>query len=208
MTEITTVKTVSMTTVEIAKQTGKEHRNVIRDARKMFESLEISPLSFERSIKDARGKVRKCYNLPKREVLILVSGYSIKLRAAIIDKLEELEKEADTIGTLSPTELIIQSAQALLVVEQEQSKIKARLAIVEARQCTDPGYFSITAYANITKTQVDTRTAKHLGKQATQLSKDNGLSVDKTPHERWGYVNTYSEKVLKKVFASYRDLFI
>ena len=47
----------------------------------MFEELE-----FEFSYKDTSGKSNTAYKLPKREAMILASGYSIKLRALIIDK--------------------------------------------------------------------------------------------------------------------------
>ena len=84
---------VSMTTVEIAERTGKEHRNVLRDTRIMLTELygEEGALKFERSYISEQNKRLPCYRLPKREVLVLVSGYSIPLRAAIVDRLEELE---------------------------------------------------------------------------------------------------------------------
>lgn len=84
--------TLTMSSLEIAELTGKEHRNVMRDIRKMLESLENgNALSFERVYTDSKGETRPCYHLPKRECLILVSGYDVPLRAKIIDRWMELE---------------------------------------------------------------------------------------------------------------------
>lgn len=85
---------VTMTTVEIAEQTGKRHYHVLRDCKNMLSKLydKKDPPKFGATYV-TKGRYNKCYILPKREILVLVSGYSIKLRAAIIDRLEELEKQ-------------------------------------------------------------------------------------------------------------------
>lgn len=86
-------KNASMTTVEIAEQTGKRHDNVLRDTRAMLVELygEKDLLTFEEMSKDTYGRERKCYSLPKDEVLCLVAGYSTPLRMKIIKRLDELE---------------------------------------------------------------------------------------------------------------------
>ena len=91
----TTSHAVTMTSGEIADLTGKEHKNVIRDIRTMLDDLKAdgSDLSHVHEDKDARGYTA-CFKLPKRETLILVSGYSTELRARIIDRWQELEAKA------------------------------------------------------------------------------------------------------------------
>jgi hypothetical protein len=92
--EITLSKSATtMTTVEIAKQTGKRHDHVMRDTENMLTELygnEGCP-RFGGTYTDVQNKQRPCYYLPKNEVLTLVSGYSIPLRAKIIRRLDELE---------------------------------------------------------------------------------------------------------------------
>lgn len=86
---------IRMTTVDVAEQTGKEHRNVLRDTRNMLTELygEGGLLRFEQSYINDQGKNQPCYALPKIELLTLISGYSIPLRAKIITRLEQLEIE-------------------------------------------------------------------------------------------------------------------
>ncbi|EIK3658337.1 Rha family transcriptional regulator, partial [Campylobacter coli] len=88
-------KEISLTSLEIAELTGKEHRNVTRDIETYLEKVvEGGVLKFEQCYQSPKnGQFYKCYRLPKREVLILVSGYSVELRAKIIDRLEYLENE-------------------------------------------------------------------------------------------------------------------
>lgn len=84
-----------MSSREIAKLTGKLHRNVMRDATNMLvelHGLEVA-LKFEHYYIASNGKRNPELLLPKRETLILVSGYSVELRARIIDRWMELEEQ-------------------------------------------------------------------------------------------------------------------
>lgn len=80
-----------MSSREIAELTGKMHKNVMRDISAMLTGLKSEPSDFEGSYIDPTGRTLPCFNLPKRETMILVSGYSIPLRARIIDRWMELE---------------------------------------------------------------------------------------------------------------------
>ena len=84
----------TMSSLEIAGLTGKQHKNVMRDIRETLRAVDIDGLKFElletRGIN--KGKV-KLYNLPRRECDLIVSGYSPKYRLAIIDRWQALEIE-------------------------------------------------------------------------------------------------------------------
>lgn len=85
--------TITMSSVEIAKICNKRHDHVMRDIRNMFAELNLDAPQFWGTYKTAQGNEYQCFFLPKREVMILVSGYRIDLRAKIIDRLNELESQ-------------------------------------------------------------------------------------------------------------------
>lgn len=81
----------TMSSREIAELTGKEHDNVRRDIKNMAEALS---LTFEEKVEPSSGgRPARVYMLPKRETLILVSGYNLAMRAKIIDRWQELEAQ-------------------------------------------------------------------------------------------------------------------
>ncbi|WP_375644172.1 MULTISPECIES: phage antirepressor KilAC domain-containing protein [unclassified Bartonella] len=100
--------TQTMSSIEIAEVCGKQHKNVMRDIKQIFNELKFEPVDFIGTYIDAKGESRPCYNLPKRECLILVSGYNTTLRAKIIDRWQELEKQVATpqIDYSSPQAMI------------------------------------------------------------------------------------------------------
>ncbi len=81
-----------MSSREIAELTGKLHKNVMADIRKMLTELGYQPAEFSARYIDGKGESRECFNLPRREVEILLTGYSVPLRAKVIDRLHELEQ--------------------------------------------------------------------------------------------------------------------
>jgi phage antirepressor YoqD-like protein len=111
---------VRMSSREIAKLTGKDHKHVLRDIRAMLcdlyprPGIDPSTLSFEEKgaansldsiaqkqaienkgltmSRDNLGDISEIL-LPKRETLVLISGYRVDLRARIIDRWQELETQ-------------------------------------------------------------------------------------------------------------------
>ena len=77
-----------MSSREIAELTGKQHAHVMRDICKMLIDLEEEDGDASRFggiYRDAYEREKPEYHLPKRQSLILVSGYDVHLRARIID---------------------------------------------------------------------------------------------------------------------------
>ena len=64
--------TSTMSSREIAELCGKRHDNVMTDIRNMLELLKIQSPEFLGDYKDDKGRTYPCFNLPKRETLILV----------------------------------------------------------------------------------------------------------------------------------------
>lgn len=62
---------LTMSTVEIAELTDKDHFNVLNDARKMLADLKKDALSFQAIFFDSYGRPQPCLNLPKLECLTL-----------------------------------------------------------------------------------------------------------------------------------------
>lgn len=80
---------LTMSSREIAELTGKRHDNVMRDIRVMLAELHGEggvPKFEDTQTHPQNGQCYPVFNLPKRETLILVSGYSVQMRARIIDR--------------------------------------------------------------------------------------------------------------------------
>ena len=87
---------LAMSSLDIAETTGKRHDHVMRDIRNMLTELhgENDVPRFGGVYAGANGEDRPCFNLPEREFMILVTGYSVTRRAKVIDRWKQLEAAA------------------------------------------------------------------------------------------------------------------
>lgn len=84
----------TMSSQELADLTGKEHRDVLADIRKILIALfgeEGIPRFEDTQVNLENKKSYQIFRLPKRECLILISGYSAEFHARIIERWQELE---------------------------------------------------------------------------------------------------------------------
>lgn len=109
--------TLTMSSREIAELCEKRHDHVMADIRKMLDELNLSSPDFSGQYKTVDGRMQPCFFLPKREVMILVSGYRIDLRAKIVDRLEELENQQKLPSNY------LQALKALVESEEEKQTL-------------------------------------------------------------------------------------
>ncbi|AUS02147.1 Rha family regulatory protein [Vibrio phage 2.095.A._10N.286.46.E10] len=82
-----------MSSREIAELTEKEHKTVMRDIRVMLKDLGHGTDLYLGQY-SSNNRMYDEYNLPKRETLLLVSGYMLHVRVKIVDRLELLESRS------------------------------------------------------------------------------------------------------------------
>lgn len=140
---LTSRPAATMTSREIADLTGKEHRNVMRDIRTMLVELhgEDRLLSFEQTVERPNPSGGAAINsivfvLPKREALVLVSGYSVELRAKIVDRWQDLEAgAAPALNLRQPGQMLAVAMQLAEICQEQQAQLVAqapKVAFAEA----------------------------------------------------------------------------
>ena len=118
-----------MSSKRIAEKTGKDHSHVIRDIGNMIDELLKDDPNLDDSdyqiVKDNRGYVSEIV-LNERLSLCLASGYSIKLRMAIIDDWALLKSQQVSLPQTF--------AQALQLAADQAKKIEDQQKVIEYHQ--------------------------------------------------------------------------
>ena len=94
MTQIININKVqTMTSLEIAELTGKQHFHVMEAIRKMEPAWKkIAASNFRLgTYKDANGQLRPCYQLTKTECLYIATKFNDEARAKLVLRWQELE---------------------------------------------------------------------------------------------------------------------
>lgn len=118
-----------MSSREIADLTGKQHAHVMRDIRIMLDELwgNDGQSRFGSSYLNAQNKPQPCYNLPKHETMVLLTGYSVTLRSRILARWQELE--AGAAPAPKPATREQQIANALLLSQEIIAEKDEQIAV-------------------------------------------------------------------------------
>ncbi len=126
----------TMSSLEIAKLTGRRHDNVMHDIRQQLEELGQDALELQGSYKDSYNRSKPCFNLPRREVDILLSGYSTAMRAAVVDRWLELEAERK-LGSLAIPNNLAGALMLASVLEGERSILAYQVETLKQQVAED-----------------------------------------------------------------------
>lgn len=205
----------TMSSLEIAKLTGKQHKHVIVDIESLL-AYYLTIYSAEKSAqlvktgtyKDSSNKSNKCYLLSKEAALDLITGYSLPHRHAVNQRWLELESQQQPFKV--PTNFIeaMQLATATLIENQSlQAKIendKPKVEFADAIRNTD-ARVSIGDFAKVIGTGQN-RLFERLrqdgflmsNNRPYQSSIDRGLmvSIEQKPHVDTNGVSHPSFKTL------------
>ena len=112
-----------MTSLDIAELCGKPHNDILKAIRKMeLAWVKINGGKFSLvEYKDSKGELRPCYSLSKTETLYIATKFKDDMRAKLVLRWEELERERLEQRFLQrPTELrLLATAQEVLHESEE-----------------------------------------------------------------------------------------
>lgn len=126
----------TMSSREIAELTGKQHFHVKRDIEVMLEQLEEDASKFGDIYRDAKNRAQTEYHLDRYHTEVLVTGYDVHRRAAVIRRWMELEQQAtqqvDPIQVLSDPAamrgLLLTYTEKVLALEHELEEQAPKVA--------------------------------------------------------------------------------
>ena len=163
-----------ITSLDIAKLTGKEHRNVLRDIRNMepawekLHQLKFEQMQIRENLPNNGYRLRTVYALTKLECLYIATKYDDVSRAKLVLRWEELEKE-----DVRRKKEEVSASPKLLATEREilRKGDEIRRGQIEKENAPADGCFTISEVAEMLKTSVK-ELNQFLVKQDIQFRRD------------------------------------
>lgn len=144
----------TITSLEIARIAGKQHKNMMRDIRNMEPAwVKNTGLNFElSSYRDSTGRALPCYVLTKMESLFVTSKFNDDQRAKLILRWMDLElKEQE------------RKRKAMEQIIEQQQMLSERLE--DAEEDADYAREVLQSHGTLTSTQI----AKEMGMSARRM---------------------------------------
>lgn len=195
----------TMSSKEIASVTRKAHKHVIRDIREMIADLEKDGpvLGHLSELKDSRGYTT-CFHLDRDLTDTLMTGYSARMRYAVVRRWRELEGQAEARQTVAANgtkvigELAIMECFTRLLKPAASSQMMMLTKIAQNNGLDPqflPGYAIDAAPDAAGGSSMPT-------KAVTALIKDNGIActapVFNLALERHGFLKIMTRKNSKQ----------
>jgi len=173
---------VAMSSLRIAEVTGKEHYDVLKTCKKIFEELELGEGKFALSYLTEQNKKSKHYMLPEFEFNMVISGYSIKYRASLIRELMEYRKG---VKQLTPLE---QAQETMAMLEREIKAEKHENMLLEQFIDNTMGTEGLVTFETASKLIYD-KYAFSVGRNTLfDLLRTNGvLMANNNPYQRYAH---------------------
>lgn len=182
----------TMSSMEIAELCEARHNDVIATIQRLFEQgvLRESRDTLREHRRAEGGRPTRVYDLTKRDTLVVASGYNAKLRARIIDRWEEAERQLrarTVVPDFRDPDFLLK-----LVVGYAQDK-KALLGQVAEMEVTVAAFDQI---ADASGSMCVRDTAKHLG--LGQKALYEWLRLNKWTYRRVGMAHdlAYQDKIV------------
>ena len=174
----------TMSSLEIAELTGKQHKNVMQAIRNMEPAwLKVNGLKFQLvEYKDSKGELRPCYQLTKTECLYIATKFNDEARAKLVLRWQELELQE------------LKRRQQLCLPEPEEILRLADHIMGEALAEMNAG-----AEDTLTATQV-AKTFNMTVFDFNQVLRDMGIQY--RSHGRWNIADNLSDRDLVR-FRTY-----
>ena len=112
---------ITMSSIDIAHELNKRHDHIMRDIRNQLDQQGLGHPIYGGTYTTKQNKVLDCFSLDYDQTMILISGYSIPLRAKIIKRWTDLEKNN---RPEPPTQLQLAEQVVELLKEREANKDK------------------------------------------------------------------------------------
>lgn len=168
------IKKETMTSLEIAEVTGRNHKDVMRSIREMEEAwVKVNGRKFALvEYKDAKGKMRPCYSLNKTECLYIATKFNDEARAKLVLRWEELETKER-----SQYQVPQSFAEALMLAAKQQEQIEEQQKQLEANTKEIVELNGAIAEMEPKVTYVDMILASKETVTTTQIAQDYGQSA-------------------------------